>query len=125
MSTWEIIRLLHIVAMAFFVGGQIVLAAAVVPVMRHQTDKTQMRAMARRFAYGSLIAVGVLIATGTAMAAQFDLWSSTALQVKMTLVVVTAGLILWHMRRPQMHALEGMAFLLSLAIVWLGVALSH
>ncbi|MBI4897227.1 MAG: hypothetical protein HY827_02545 [Actinobacteria bacterium] len=125
MSTWEIIRLLHIVAMAFFVGGQLVLAAAVVPVMRHEPDNTPMRAMARRFAYGSLIAVGILIATGTAMAAHLDLWGSVALQVKMTLVGVTAALILWHMRRPQMHALEGLAFLTSMAIVWIGVALSH
>jgi hypothetical protein len=29
------------------------------------------------------------------------------------------------MRRPQMHVLEGLAFLTSMAIVWIGVALSH
>jgi hypothetical protein len=29
------------------------------------------------------------------------------------------------MRRPQVHALEGVIFVGSLAIVWLGVSLAH
>jgi hypothetical protein len=29
------------------------------------------------------------------------------------------------MRRPALHALEGLIFLGSLAIVWLGVAIAH
>lgn len=125
MSAWEIVRLLHLIAMAFFVGGQLVLVAAVVPVQRVHPDPPALRMMARRFGYGSLVAIGILIATGAAMAAHFDLWSNTALQVKMTLVLITGVLILWHMRRPQMPALEVAVFVLSIAIVWIGVALSH
>jgi hypothetical protein len=29
------------------------------------------------------------------------------------------------MRRPSLHALEGAIFLVSLAVVWLGIALAH
>jgi hypothetical protein len=44
---------------------------------------------------------------------------------KLALVAVAGLLILWHMRRPEQHWIEGAVFLVSLAIVWLGVALSH
>jgi len=30
-----------------------------------------------------------------------------------------------HIRRPTNHALDGAIFVVSLAIVWLGVALAH
>lgn len=125
MDAWLIVRFLHLVAMAFFVGGQLVLVAAVVPVQRDNPDRTAMRAMARRFGYGSLVAIVVLIATGTAMADHYGMWQATALQVKLGLVALTSLFIYWHMRRPQMHALEGAVFLLSLAIVWLGLTLAH
>lgn len=124
-DAWEIVRFLHLIAMAFFVGGQLVLVAAVVPVQRNLPDNAPMRAMARRFGYGSLVAVGVLVATGAAMASHYDLWSDSALSIKLGLVALTGVLIAWHMRRPQLHALEGVVFVLSLAIVWLGVALAY
>jgi hypothetical protein len=45
--------------------------------------------------------------------------------VKLGLVAITAVLVVWHMRRPQMHVLEGLTFVASLAIVWLGLSLAH
>jgi hypothetical protein len=57
-----------------------------------------------------LVAIGVLVATGSAMAAHFDRWSDTTLQVKLGLVGVVAVLVLWHLRRPTMHALEAAIF---------------
>ena len=39
--------------------------------------------------------------------------------------LVAGALVLWHMRRPQQHWIEGLVFVVSLAIVWLGVALAH
>ena len=48
---------LHLLSMAFFVGGQIVLAIAVVPVERTAPDRERLRAIARRFGYGSLLAL--------------------------------------------------------------------
>lgn len=121
---WLGVRFLHVLAMAFFVGGQLLLAAAVVPALRGEPDRAGLRAVARRFGYGTLVAIGVLIATGAAMASHFHDWSSTRLHVKLGLVAVTAVLVVVHMRRPQNHALEGLIFLASLAIVWLGLSLA-
>jgi hypothetical protein len=64
-AAWLAIRWLHVVAMARFVGGQLVL------------------------------------------------------------VVVAGALILWHIRSPRRHAVEGIVFVVSLVIVWLGLALAH
>jgi uncharacterized membrane protein len=124
-SWWHLIRWLHILAMAFFVGGQLFLAAAVVPVLRGAEDRAPIRAVARRFGYGTLVAIAVLFATGAGMASHDHLWSSGTLQLKLALVGVVAVLVVWHMRRPTMHALEGLVFLVSLVIVWLGLSLAH
>lgn len=126
MSTWwTAIRWLHLVAMGFFVGGQLFLAAVVVPALRGAETRPQLRAIARRFGAGTLVAIGVLLATGAAMASHYGLWSSGTLHVKLALVALVAALVVWHMRRPQLHALEGLVFLGSLAIVWLGIDLAH
>ena len=118
-------RWLHLVAMAFFVGGQLFLVAAVVPVERASPDRERLRAIARRFGYGTLVAIGILLATGAAMATEFERWSDTTLQVKLSLVAVVGGLVVWHMRRPGQHVLEAAIFVLSLVIVWLGLALAY
>jgi uncharacterized membrane protein len=111
--------------MAFFVGGQLMLAAVVVPVHRGGADRERLRAVARRFGYGTLVALGVLIATGAAMATHFHDWGDGALHVKLGLVAAAGVLIVWHMRRPELRALDGAIFLASLAIVWLGVTIAH
>ena len=125
MTSSELIRWLHLLAMAFFVGGQLVLVAAVVPSLRGEEDRVHLRAVARRFGWGSLVALGVLLASGAALAGKFDRWGETELQVKLALVTLAGLLVLWHIRRPRQHWIEGVVFLLSLAIVWLGVALAH
>jgi len=122
---WFIIRWLHLLAMAFFVGGQMMLAAVVVPVGRRSTDRESLRLIARRFGHGTLVALLVLIATGTAMAFHLDLWSNDTFHVKLALVVVVGALLMWHIRRSDMHILEAIIFLLSLAIVWLGLYLAN
>ena len=111
--------------MAFFVGGQIFLAAVVVPVERSAPDRERLRASARRFGYGTLVAIGVLLVTGSVMASHEHRWSDTTLQVKLGLVALVAVLIGWHMSRPQLHVLEGAIFVASLAIVWLGLVLAE
>jgi uncharacterized membrane protein len=119
---WVIVRWLHLLAMAFFVGGQLMLAAVVVPAARG-TDA--MRVAARRFGYGTLVALGVLLVTGIPLASHYGDWDDGKLHVKLTLVVIVGVLVLAHLRRPRNHALDGLIFLGSLAIVYLGVALAH
>ena len=124
---WEAVRWAHLIAMAFFVGGQLVLAAAVVPAFRgtEGAGREPLRAIARGFGLGTLVAIAVLLVTGAAMASHFVRWDDGTLQLKLTLVAVAGLLILLHMRRPEQHWIEGLVFVVSLAIVWLGVALAH
>lgn len=122
---WGMVRWLHLVAMAFFVGGQLLLVVAVVPVERRAPDGERLRAIARRFGYGTLVAIAVLAATGVALAGHYGQWDNPTLHVKLALVGAVAVLVVWHMRRPTMHILEGGVFVASLAIVWLGVSLAH
>lgn len=126
MSTvWLGVLYLHLVAMAFFVGGQIMLAATIVPVERRSPDAERMGAIARRFGYGSALALAVLLATGIAMASRYDLWQVGTLQLELALVGAVIALTFVHMRFPRAHALSAAIFVLTLAIVWLGVDLGR
>ena len=60
-----------------------------------------------------------------AMASHYGDWDETTLQVKLGLVGAVGLLLVWHIARPRNHALDAVIFLLSLAIVWLGVSLAH
>jgi uncharacterized membrane protein len=124
MSFWNGVLWLHLLAMAFFVGGQLMLAAIVVPVLRGAGDRGSLRAAARRFGIGTLIAVAVLIISGAAMASHYHRWSDSTLQVKLGLVVLVALLIAAHMRKPEWHVLDALIFAVSLAIVWLGIVVA-
>ena len=125
MTGWDLVRWLHLLGMAFFVGGQLILAAVVVPAFRGAGERDRLRAIARGFGWGSLAALVVLAATGAAMASHFGDWGRGALHVKLVLVAVAVLLVLAHMRRPSLHWVEGLVFVVSLAVVWLGVALAH
>ena len=98
---------------------------AVIPVERQAPDRERLRLIARRFGVGTLAAIGVLVVSGSAMAAHEHLWANGRLQLKLALVALVAALIIWHMRRPALRALDGAIFVVSLAIVWLGLALAH
>ncbi|MBV9465735.1 MAG: hypothetical protein JO169_06440 [Solirubrobacterales bacterium] len=124
MTLWNGVLWLHLVAMAFFVGGQLMLAAVLVPVLRSAGNRDALRAAARRFGAGTLVAVGVLVLTGVAMASHYHRWRDSTLQVKLGLVVLVAVLIGAHMRRPEWHLLDAAIFLVSLAIVWLGIVVA-
>lgn len=122
---WQAVLYLHLLAMAFFVGGQLVFGIAVVPVLRGDAERERMRAIARRFGFGSLIALGVLFVTGWAMASHYELWDSSTLQWKLALVGAVIGLTIVHLRRPKLHILQAAILLASLAIVWLGLELAN
>jgi uncharacterized membrane protein len=121
---WEIVRFLHVVAMAFFVGGQLVIGLAAVPALRGEGDRERLRAVARRFGWGSLVALAVLVATGVAMAEHYSLWEVSTLQVKLGCVAATIVLVLAHLRYGSAHILQAAILLASLTVVWLGLDLS-
>jgi len=126
MSTfWQAVLYLHLLAMAFFVGGQIVFGAAVVPVLRGDADRTRMRQVARRFGYGSLAALGVLLVTGWAMASHHDLFGDSTLQWKLALVGLVIALTVAHLRWSKAHFLQAAILLITLVIVWLGLDLTR
>lgn len=125
MNFWNGVLWLHLIAMAFFIGGQLMLAAVVVPVLRRLDDRSPLRAAARRFGIGTLAAVLVLVITGAAMASHFHKWSDSTLQVKLGLVVLVGVLIGAHMRKPAWHVLDAALFAVSVAIVWLGIVVAQ
>ena len=118
---WDLVLLLHLVAMAFFLGGQLLIAISV-PVLRD--DGERLREVARRFGYGSLVALAVLVATGFALASHEDLWGSSTMQLKMALVAALVVLGVAHLRYSRAHALQAAIFALTLVVVWLGVRLA-
>ena len=122
MSTgWQLVLFLHLVAMAFFLGGQLLVAISV-PVLRR--DPELLRGVARRFGWGSLIALAVLAASGAALASHEHRWGSSTLQLKIGLAALLVALGLAHLRYSRAHALQGAIFLVTLAVVWLGVRLA-
>jgi uncharacterized membrane protein len=123
-TVWNAVLWLHLVAMAFFVGGQLMLAGILVPVLRGVDGGEPLRAAARRFGLGTMAAFVVLIATGSAMATHQHRWGDSTLQVKLGLVVLVIVLIVAHMRKPAWHVVDGLVFLVSLAIVWLGIVVA-
>jgi uncharacterized membrane protein len=122
---WTIIRFLHLAGMAFFVGGQLMLAVTIAPAVRRHGGDEAMRSIARRFGIGSAIALAVIIATGVAMASHYGDWDSGVLHAKLALVVLVFVLTGLHTVVPRRRALSYLTLLTSLAIVYLGVQLAH
>ncbi len=116
---WRLVLYFHLLSMAFFVGGQLVFGIAVVPLLRGEGNREQLRAVARRVGYGSLGALVILVITGCALASHFHLWDSSILHWKLALVILVIALALAHLRWAKVHALQGAILLASLAIVWL------
>jgi putative copper export protein len=125
MSGWTLIRFLHLVGVAFFVGGQLVLLVAVTPVLRRGGDDTLMRAIARRFGIGSVAALGVIVATGIAMASHLGAWDRPVLQAKLAVIVLIGVLTGLHIASAKTRALSIALVVSSLVVVWLGVELAH
>jgi putative copper export protein len=122
MTTWTVIRFLHLLGIAFFVGGQLVLVAAITPVL-HGRD--EMRAVAKRFGIGSAVALAVIVVTGIALASHYDLWDDGTLQAKLALLVLIFALTGLHVVSNARRAISLSLVVVSLVIVYLGVQLAH
>lgn len=124
MEAWELVRYLHLLGIALFVGGQLMLVLVVTPSLRGQ-DPALMRGAARRFGIASVAALAVIIATGAAMASHFDRWSDTTLHWKIGLLILVFVLTGLHTRVPYARAISYLVLATSLVIFWLGVDLAH
>lgn len=124
MEQWELIRFLHLLGIALFVGGQLMLVLVVTPALRGQ-DPALMRGAAKRFGIASVAALVLIIATGAAMASHFDRWSDTTLHWKIGLLVLVFVLTGLHTRVPYTRAISYLVLATSLVIFWLGVDLAH
>jgi len=127
---WDVVLWIHLLAMALFVGGQFFLGIAVVPIYRAQGGKDGtahewLVPIARRYGWASLVALAVLLVTGSMMASHWDLWDETAMSVKLGLVTLAIVLTAIHIFvvKGSNHLLQALILLVSLAIVLVATTL--
>jgi len=120
-TTFEIVKTIHLVAAAVWTGGLIVLAFLVSAVRRQTDDREILRAMARRFGVVSWTAFAVAVVAGFWMYTDLGVpWSD--FQVKGTLVVLAGVLALIHQltARRSSPAVRGI-LQLAILIVSIGI----
>ncbi|MFZ0996164.1 MAG: CopD family protein [Candidatus Dormiibacterota bacterium] len=143
MLFWSLLIFVHVLAAAFWVGGQLMLVVVVLPLLRRGASPQLVRELAsatgRRFAsLTNLVLLPILVVTGIALAwlngVRPDNLTSTpfgrVLLVKVVLVVVVFSLAGLHgvaarrLRRSQVRAMAVATLVISIAIVGLGAALA-
>jgi uncharacterized membrane protein len=140
-NTWSLVRFAHVLAAMGWVGGQIVLSAVVLPVLRAEIAPTVrgplLRATGRRYGLvANVVLLPALLASGLALAAHRGVTLETLgepgygrlLGIKLVFVAASVVLAAVHgtlaTRRPQIArplAIAGLAF--SLLIVVFATAL--
>ena len=140
-NTWSLVRFVHVVAAMGWVGGQLMLSAVVLPVLRSQLPPAVrvplVRRTAQRFALvanvgllPALVATGIALAwhRGVTLGSFDDPGYGRLLGIKLVLVVVSIALAAGHgtiaMARPHLARPLAVAGLVSsLAIVVFATAL--
>lgn len=123
----QVVRWIHLIAAATWVGGLITLGALVATLRANNVEREVLQATARQFGRVSWTAMGVAVLSGGWMA--IDFLDRPALAVKMGTVALTAGLAAWHQfaarnQSPKMRGiLQGLILLSSLAVVAAAVAI--
>ena len=118
-----VIRWIHLLAAAVWTGGLITLGALVVAVRRSGADRSILQAMARQFGRVSWTALTISALTGALQVERlgFD-WADGALTLKLTLIVLAAGLALGHQLTAKRTSpavrgiIQGVILLLSIGI---------
>lgn len=128
MTAYDIVKWIHLLAVAVWTGGLIVLAV-LVAALRKQTDDVEvLRAAARAFGYASWTAIGVAMAAGLWLYLDWGLaWSEFLL--KGSILAVTIGLTLYHQftarnTSPMVRGIiQGVILILSIALFYAAVIL--
>jgi putative copper export protein len=122
------VRFLHLLSAAVWVGGLITLAVLVAAARRTTSgDRSLLQVLARAFSRLSWPAMAILVVTGLIQASTRG-WSGL-LPLKVSLVVITVILAAWHQvgarrQAPALRAgIEGIILLLSVVILALATAL--
>jgi hypothetical protein len=83
------------------------LVVAIVPAVRRLDARDEvMRAVAKRFGIGSLVALAVLLGTGAALASHLARWSDEVLQAELMLLVLIGVLTALHVVTPYTRAVS-------------------
>jgi uncharacterized membrane protein len=96
--TWTLVRFVHLLSAAIWVGGQAALFIAV-PVIRSSTGSDAGRILGtigRRFGAIAGPALLLLLVTGMAQASHFDLWSARQVREKLAILIVVLILTAIH-----------------------------
>ena len=126
----ELLRWVHLVAAAVWLGGLVVLAASVMALRRAGAPREHLQAVARQFGRVSWTAMLLAVLTGLAQVQLLGFaWSYGRLQVKVALVVAVVAVAFAHTltakRTPPAvrGIVESTILLLSFAIYWAAVRL--
>ena len=127
----DLIRWIHLLAAAIWIGGMITVAALVPALRGARATSDQIRAAARRFGVVAWSAIGASVATGIIQLIRLDVPTrgNTALAIKLLLVGVAVAVAWVHQivartASPALRgALEGSLLLLALGILAAAVAL--
>jgi len=127
----DLIRWLHVLAAAVWVGGMVTVAA-LVPVLRKAgVERPVIQAAARRFGALAWTALSVSAVTGVVQLSRLDIAvrGNTVLMVKLALIGLSIGLTVVHQEvarevSPALRGLmEGTLLLLGLGILYAAVSL--
>jgi putative copper export protein len=126
----ELLRWVHLVAAAVWLGGLVVLAASVMALRRAGAPREHLQAVARQFGRVSWTAMILAVVTGLGQVQLLGFpWGYSRLQVKVALVATVIGVAFAHTltakRSPPAvrGIVESTILLLSFAIYWAAVRL--
>ncbi|MEX2322588.1 MAG: hypothetical protein WEA29_02305 [Acidimicrobiia bacterium] len=127
----DVLRFLHLIGAAVWVGGMLTMAALVPSMRRSGADLDLIRSTARRFGVVAWTGIGLAVVTGLVQLIRLDLPTrgNTPLAVKLLLVGIAVALAWAHqtfarsMSAAVRGAIQGVLILIGLAIVWTAVLL--
>ena len=117
MTTFEIVKWVHLIAAAVWTGGLIVLAFLVLGIRRVTDDRTVLQAAARMFGVVSWTAMGVAIIAGTWLYTEWGLpWSRFLLKGTLIAAAIIIAFVHQITARRTSPAVRGIVQLVILIV---------